>query len=365
MLECAMPESVRRHYELYPYPAYPLLASVRRCDTYANNLAALWSRFNGELPPEKARRLLIAGCGSFAPYPFAVANPDCRITALDLSAKSLARARLHSMLHGITATEYLRGDLLDPHLAPGPFGLIDAYGVVHHLEDPAAGISALASRLCKGGIMRVMVYSRYTRREEESIRRALRIVGVKRPEQVREMVGRSREGSRLKRFFEESDEVSFRCGLADALLHPCVTTYRIDELMELVAASGLTPLLFAHKGALPEVAREVVRIRDMERERRSPGNFVLYLGRDVKGGCGDGEAALRINPCLSGAISRFRPGALAVPGRLGHRNEPLDAAARRFLRRFKKPVAASELSAEEQRLASRWEDLLFLLKYRM
>ena len=142
-----MPNSVRRHYELYPYPDYPLLASVRRCDSYANNLPALWSRFNGELPPHAAQRILIAGCGSFAPYPFALANPGTRITALDLSHKSLKRARLHCLLHGITGVEFLAGDLRDAEVATGPSGLIDAYGVLHHLEDPLAGLRALASRL--------------------------------------------------------------------------------------------------------------------------------------------------------------------------------------------------------------------------
>ena len=359
-----MSDSVRRHYELYPYPNYPLLASVRRFDTYANNLAALWSRFNGELPPQNLKRILIAGCGSFAPYPFSLANPDCAITALDLSGKSLARARLHCLLHGITTSRFLKGDLRDPSHAPGPFGFIDAYGVLHHLDDPEAGLVSLSSRLGEGGILRVMVYSRYTRREEESIRRALRILKVEQPAEVLKMVARSKEGSRLKRFFEESDEVSFRCGLADALLHPLVTTYRIDRFMEMVSSSGLQPLLFAHAGALPEVEGEVARIRELERERRSPGNFVLYLGRNVTGSGSAADATFVINPCLSKALSPFRVAPLHIPGRLGHRIGPLDGAARSFLRRFRTPVPAAELSNEELEMANRYGDELFLLRYR-
>ena len=358
-----MSDSVRRHYELYPYPDYPLLASVRRCDTYANNLAALWSRFNGELPSQSLKRILIAGCGSFAPYPFALANPDASITALDLSRHSLERARLHCLLHGITGVQFLDGDLLDQATAPGPFGLIDAYGVLHHLEDPLAGLRALAARLGEGGILRVMVYSHYTRREEESIRRALRLLKVREPKQVLAMVARSKADSRLRRFFQESDEVSFRSGLADALLHPCVTTYRIDPLMELVAASGLKPLLFAHPSALPELEPELARIRALEKERSSPGNFVLYLGRNVKGACTDGAATFLINPCLSQALSRFRLAPLQIPGRLGQRSEPLSLAARRFLRRFRRPTQATELSAPELAQAQRYSEQLFLLRY--
>lgn len=357
-----MPDSVRRHYELYPYPDYPLMASVPRRDTYANNLAALWSRFNGELPPQNLKRVLIAGCGSFAPYPFSLANPDCSITALDLSRKSLSRARLHSLLHGITGTRFLEGDLLEPSLAPGPFGFIDCYGVLHHLEDPAAGLLSLTSRLGEGGILRVMVYSRYTRREEESIRRALRILKVDRPGDVLGMVERSREGSRLRRFFEESDEVSTRSGLADALLHPLVTSYRIDRFMELAASGGLKPLLFAHRGALPDVEQEVARIRALEKERESPGNFVLYLGRNTKGGCRTAAATFLVNPCLAG-LPRFRLAPMVIPGRLGHQNEPLDGAALGFLRRFRRPVGAAELSAAELARAERLSEQLFLMKY--
>jgi SAM-dependent methyltransferase len=359
-----MPDSVRRHYELYPYPKYPLLASVRRCDTYAGNLSALWSRFNGELPPKEAQRILIAGCGSFAPYPFALGNPGTSITALDLSRKSLRRARLHCLLHGLTGVDFLSGDLCDPAVAKGPFGLIDAYGVLHHLEDPLAGLRSLGCRLAEGGILRVMVYSRYARREEESIRRALRLLRVREPEQVLAMVKRSKKGSRLRRFFAASDEVAFRSGLADALLHPCVRTFRIDAFMEMVAASGLEPLLFAHPSALPEVAREVERMRELEAELKSPGNFILYLGRDVKGPCSEGAAVFRINPCLSGMLSPLRLGTLQIPGRLGQKLDPLDSAARRFLRRFRQPVLARELSEEELRKANRYSEQLFLLRYR-
>ena len=126
-----MSESVRSHYERYPYPHFPLLATVRTCDTYAHNLTALWTRFNGVLPPENARRILIAGCGSFSPYPFSIANPDSELTALDLSASTLRRARLHCLLHGRRNIRYQCGDLLENAAAPGVFGLIDAFGVLH------------------------------------------------------------------------------------------------------------------------------------------------------------------------------------------------------------------------------------------
>ena len=360
-----MSEIVRRHYELYPYPHYPLLASVRRYDTYASNLAALWSRFNGELPARQAARILIAGCGSFAPYPFALSNPATSITALDLSTRSLRRARLHCLLHGVTGVEFRAGDLCDPQSVRGDFGLIDAYGVLHHLEDPLAGLRSLAERLVPGGILRVMVYSSYTRREEESVRRALRLLKIRDTEAVRTLIARSAPESRLRRFSDASDEVSQRSGLADALLHPLVRTYRIDTFMELVRQSSLQPLLFAHREALPDIDQEVMRIRRMEQGRRSPGNFILYLGRETQGRAPDDDAALLlVNPCLAGVVGPFGFGSIDCAPRLGHDNPPLDAAARRFLGRFRRPVRAGSLTVADREAAAHYCDALFLLRLR-
>ncbi|MBI2353729.1 MAG: class I SAM-dependent methyltransferase [Deltaproteobacteria bacterium] len=360
-----MSDPVRLHYELYPYPGYPLLASLRRCDGYALNLSALWARFNGELPPPEARRILVAGCGSFAPYPFSLANPEAAITALDLSGRSLGRARLHCLLHGRRNVAFRQGDLLDPQAVAGRFGLIDAYGVLHHLDDPLAGLQALAARLCDGGILRVMLYSRYARREEESIRRAFRLLGVHDPAGARRLIRRSKAGSRLRGFAAASDEAAFAAGLADALLHPRVHTFRIDALMEMVRESGLEPLLFAHNGALEDVGLEVARIRGLEAAKGSPGNFVLYLGRNTAGPCPqDAASSLLLNPCLSGAVGPLRLGTLHIPPRLGHANPPLGYGERRFLRRFTTPVRRSALAPDSRAAVAVYTRALFLLQYR-
>ena len=365
LVQWGMSDPVRRHYELYPYPHYPLLASVRRCDTYALNLTALWTRFNGVLPPPAATRILIAGCGSFSPYPFALANPEAHITALDLSRPNLRRARLHCLLHGRRTVTFCCGDLLDPGAVEGQFGLIDAYGVLHHLEDPLAGLRALEARLTEGGILRVMVYSRYARSQEESIRRAFRLLGVHEPVVARRLMTRARPGSRLASFIDSSDEANSTSGLADALLHPRVHTYRIDGLMELVRQSGLEPLLFAHGGALEDTGQEIERIRRMETHKQSPGNFILYLGRKPAGHCTNDEASLlMLNPCLSSVVTGMRVGTQRIPPRLGHDNPQLGRRERQFLRRFLCPVPWKSLSGDDRATATRYCTALFLLRYR-
>lgn len=364
LLQCGMPDQVRQHYELYPYPQYPLLASIRRCDTYALNLTALWTRFNHELPPPSATRILIAGCGSFAPYPFSVANPAAGITALDLSSRSLRRARLHCLLHGRRNVTFRCGDLRQLSAADGTFALIDAYGVLHHLEDPLAGLKILAARLAPGGILRIMLYSRYARREEESIRRAFRLLGVRNTAAAKQLIDRSQPGSRLRRFAETSYEAGFDAGLADALLHPLVHTYNIDNFMELIRQSGLKPLLFAHDGALENVELEVERIRCMEADKRSPDNFIIYLGNRVSPPCPNDDASFfMLNPCLSAVVSPLQLGRVQVASRLGHPNPVLGGKERRFLRQFRHPVQAGRLPIEMRSVANLYKKSLFLLQY--
>jgi SAM-dependent methyltransferase len=359
----AMTEAVRHHYETYPYPSYPLAASVRRCDTYALNLDALWARFNGCLPPPEARRILIAGCGSFSPYPFSVANSRVPITAVDLSRRSLRRAHLHCLLHGRHNVTYTAADLCDPQAVDGAFGLIDAYGVLHHLHDPLEGLKALAARLTTGGILRVMVYSRYNRIEEESLRRAFRFLKIRDIKVVRRMMAKARPDSRLGRFVAHSHDAASISGLADALLHPCVHTYTIDEWMELVQASGLKPLLFAHSMALEDVDEELGRIRLLEAQGRSPGNFVLYLGKKAAVGRRQADAdCLLLNPCLRGSVGMFRFRTVRVLPRLGRQTPPLGCRERRFLRRFLEPVPWKGLSPADRDTAGAFLQALFLLK---
>lgn len=359
-----MSNSVQTHYQSYPYPHYPLIASVRRCDTYALNLKALWARFNRTLPPPAAEKILIAGSGTFAPYPMAVANPDVPVTALDLSENSLRRAHLHCLLHGRRNVSFCCGDLLDRSAITERYGLIDSYGVLHHLENPLAGLRRLEECLAPGGILRVMLYSRYARRKEESIRRAFRLLGINTPHNARHLLHKAESGSRLANFMAASDEAASVSGLADALLHPCVHTYRIDGLLEMVHQSGLEPLLFAHRGALENPADEISRLRTLEKDRQSPGNFVLYLGRRSHATTEKTrESVVALNPCLISSVSGLTFGVLRVHSRLGSNNPVLTRQERTFLRRFVTPVHRSQLTDAEALTVAVYKRLLFLVEY--
>jgi len=356
---------VTGHYERHPYPHYPLLASVRRYDTYAMNLTAIWARFNGELLPEKQGSILLSGCGAFAPYPMALSNPKAAITGMDLARNNLQRARLHCLLHRCLNVTFLQGDFLDSTVTPGPYHFIEAFGVLHHLDDPAAGMMALEQRLVPGGILRVMVYGRYARQEAESVRRAMRLLKVKDVSTIKQMIRRAEPGSRLREYFESAWEAKTDSGLADLFLHPNVKTYRIDEFLEVVGQSGLKPLLFTHLDALADPEEEIKRLRELDRCRKTRANIICYLGRECKGEApGSSSSLLLLNPALKEAVSWFSISAPVPVDRLGHDNPSLDWKARHFLRRFIKPVSEAGLTVEEKKLAERYLQELFLVRIR-
>ena len=270
-------DAVRRHYESYPYPHYPLVASVRRKDTRHLHLASLWASYNGtQLPPE-AGGILIAGCGSFAPYPFSLANPGYPITALDLSATNIRRARLHCLLHLRRNVRFIVGDLLDPSVAPGPFSFIDAYGVLHHLVHPLDGLLSLKKRLAGNGLLRLMLYSHGARSGTEAARRAVRRLKIHTPHALRRMARTLPKDSRLAAHLHAAPDGTADSGLADAFLHPQVTTYRVAELAALIGASGLELLAFCHPDAADDPAMEWRRLEEREAQGTLDTNYVLLL----------------------------------------------------------------------------------------
>lgn len=338
-----------------------MLASLRLCDTYALNLSSLWGRFNGECLPLSSQRILIAGCGTFSHYPFGIANPDSAILGLDLSEASLAKARLHARIHGCRNVSFLRGNLLHAGVAPGPFQFIDAYGVLHHLASPLAGLNALAERLEEGGILRLMVYSRGARGAVESVRRAFRLLGVRDVVTGRNLVRRAAPESRLAECVRSLPEARTACGFADAFLHPSVHPFRVDELMSMVADSKLQPLLFAHPGALTDIGSEVERLRKAEDDGEVHYNYTLYLGRNCKGGAPLFEGSrLLLNPALRRVVTMPRLFPVRVDDRLGAKNPVLGRGERRFLRRFVTPTAISGMAEADLSRAKRYLDCLFL-----
>ncbi len=350
----AIRQAVKTHYEKYVYPQFPLLTSVRKYDTYALNLDSLWARFNGKQLVHGDKKILLAGCGGFSPYPMAVANKRARITALDLSKANLKRARLHTLLHLYFNVEYIEGDLIDAKAILGEkrFNLIDCYGVLHHIPDPVSALQSIHSLLDEGAIVRIMVYSAGARRSIQAVRTAMRILRIDRVKNIECLYKKATKNGRFKDCIDSTYEARFDWGVADMFLHPYAKTYKIDEVLEILDEAQLEPILFIHPGALVDVLEEIARLREMEHAKKLATNFILFAGRIE-----DSELRLAwnrrkqtqdtlisLNPLIKSSLPLLPLKTLRPAPKFGFENPLIDFKVNRLLSQFRQPVKKSSLT---------------------
>jgi SAM-dependent methyltransferase len=110
------------------------------------------------------KRVLEVGCG-IGTDTMSFARHGARVTAVDLSEKSLAVARQRAEVYGLAVRiRFLQGDAehLFEVLPVEPFDLVYSFGVVHHTPHPEAAIAQMVRYVAPGGSMKLMLYHRYS-----------------------------------------------------------------------------------------------------------------------------------------------------------------------------------------------------------
>ena len=166
-------ERLRTMYEQYPYPAGE--PNTRVCSS-----ARLVLSYGTLSPPPggKPLQILDAGCGrGVGTLGHARINHDAFITAVDINRTGLAEADRLAKREGVDNVKFQEVDLttlsgLD--VPPGGYDLIHSSGVIHHMPDPVAGLSALKSILAPHGAIVLMVYA--DRTNIDRIRRAVSLL---------------------------------------------------------------------------------------------------------------------------------------------------------------------------------------------
>src|SRR5262249_5755385 len=177
-IENAVSQRVRDQYEEHPYPRWrslPPLASV-------SLPAMLRQKFpHARLPSslEGPIEVLVAGCGTGRqPIATALCIAQARVVAVDLSLNSLGYAKRMAMRLGASNIDFLHADLLALGGLGRDFHLVEAVGVLHHMEDPRAGWRVLCGLLRPGGFMRIGLYSALARAEVTAAREQIARLGL-------------------------------------------------------------------------------------------------------------------------------------------------------------------------------------------
>ena len=273
-------EAVAAQYEEWPYPAWSRITAPRpQC------LPKAVEKLDGGRPsglPVEAD-LLVAGCGTGREAAlWALRFPDARITAIDLSAASLAYARTRCRELGLDRIHFQQLDLHNAADLGTTFDFIACSGVLHHLPDPEAGWEALAGALKPGGVMRIMVYSKIARLKVRAAQRHLKDLQDRPVDSDLLREARRRLIERAPDLLAAWPDFYTLAGVHDLLLHRHEDSFDVPRIVRALDRLGLELLAFhlptpGHRTRYREEHPDDPVFRDVEAwaalERRDPFLF--------------------------------------------------------------------------------------------
>jgi SAM-dependent methyltransferase len=160
---------VKAQYESHPYPERDPMEEKKRLVVTGLDWIPRLNHycFSGSFWRIQKPRLLVAGGGTGDAVIFLaeqLKRIPHEITYVDLSAASMRIARKRAEVRGLNGIKWIRASLLDLDINEvGVFDYINCSGVIHHLQDPVAGLNKIRSLLAPGGCLGVMVYAKYGR----------------------------------------------------------------------------------------------------------------------------------------------------------------------------------------------------------
>ena len=250
--------AVKRQYEDFPYPPRdPRDEKSRLIEGSPSHLDELnHYLFAGARDFSTPFHALVAGDGTgdaaiMLAQHLADRGEAGRVTYLDLSTASRKVAEARAEARGLRNIDFLTGSLLDlPKMGIGPFDYIDCCGVLHHLEEPEAGLAALATVLKEGGGMGLMLYATLGRTGVYPVQNALKALtgGDGTADQVMLAKHLLKELPPSHWFNRNPMLGDHKLGedaaLYDLLLHPRDRAYLVPEIIELLDSAGMALLGF-------------------------------------------------------------------------------------------------------------------------
>ena len=238
-------EEVRSFYDRYPYPR-----PVDNLDKYRE----LWQdrqRRRAEyhlLWPSRSytedHSILIAGCGTSQAAKHALRWPAAQVTGIDFCETSVRCTEELKRKHNLDNLQVRQLPIERVSDLEMSFDQIVCTGVLHHLTDPDAGLSALRNVLKPDGAMQLMVYAPYGRTGIYLLQDFCKRIGIHATDaEIQDLIGALSalpSGHPLEMLLREAPDFRHEAALADALLHPQDRAYSVPQLFDFIAGGGLT-----------------------------------------------------------------------------------------------------------------------------
>ncbi len=236
---------VQDFYERYPYPR-PIdsLEKYRRLWQDRQRRRADYHLFWPARSYREDLSILIAGCGTSQAAKHAMRWPAAQVTGIDFSATSVRSTEELKRKYNLDNLQVRQLPVERVNELETNFDQIICTGVLHHLADPDAGLSALRGVLKPDGAMHLMVYAPYGRTGIYMLQEFCRRIGIHANDaEIRDLIDALKTlppGHPLEGLLREAPDFGQEAALADALLHPQDRAYSVPQLFDFIERAGLT-----------------------------------------------------------------------------------------------------------------------------
>jgi SAM-dependent methyltransferase len=237
-------ELVRNFYDRYPYPRpVDSLENYRRFWEDPQRRRADYHLLRPDRPYREDGSILVAGCGTSQAAKHALRWPRAQVIGVDISETSMRWTAELKRKYNLTNLEIHQLPIDQVSKLERRFDQIVCTGVLHHLEDPDAGLAALRAVLERDGAMHLMVYAPYGRAGVYMLQEFCRRVGIRATDEgIKNLVAALNAlpaGHPLESLLRQAPDFQSEAELADALLHPQDRAYSVPQLFEFIEKAGL------------------------------------------------------------------------------------------------------------------------------
>ena len=238
-------DEVQAFYDRHPYPP-PVtdLDDYRRRWQGEDRRRADYRLYWPDRPYRDNLNILVAGCGTAQAARHALRRPAALVTGIDVSTTSIEHTEALKRQYHLRNLEIRQLPIEQVHELEQRFDQIICTGVLHHLPDPDAGLSALRKVLKPEGAMHLMVYAAYGRAGIYMLQEYCRRLGIGRSDrEIRDLAHTLMAlppGHPLAHLLGEVSDFRSKAGLADALLHPQDRAYTVPQLFDFIEQAGFT-----------------------------------------------------------------------------------------------------------------------------
>lgn len=220
--------------------------------------------------------ILVAGCGSVQAAYYACRNPGWNVIGIDLSESSLAHQKKLKDRHALSNLRLAKLDIMEVGKLGEDFDFIVSTGVLHHLEEPESGLTALREVLRPEGVMNLMVYGKSLRVGVYMLQEVFRLLNLQQTQQDVDIVKATIEvlpqEHVVHHYIRKANDLAGDAAYVDTFLHPRDRAYSVGEVYELTRKAGLEflswcdPGEYALEGVLPPSHPLRKKIRELSPE---------------------------------------------------------------------------------------------------